>query len=531
MKSEKSSLLHKILYSNMRILGFFGMLTWLYFTGSVCYSTYHQTITQQKAQLADYTEYVKETLNLAIVRSEHIIRSSYLSAGLKKEDYSIVEMLEFYDVAEDILYSAEEVNGYVRIYTTNPHLHESRLFSQVNMLSDYDRMMAEFHKGNSLVLYENNPTQIIGTLRINIYREMPQNPGCILEYPVNFEIRTTPNGFPLSVVSSTDPILADNTYLTQPANDNLTCVVLLDKQTLLRRCITTFGLCVLGLILLAAAVIHLSRITTKKTIQEINDFIEKLTGEDLISNGEFFRTVYGLEELNIIKQTLQHLSTEIQCYTKAIRAAEQENKQLEMERLTMQLDPHMLYNSLASIRLNAFRIKNQKILDLVDNMALYYREVLRKDRKAICVRDEIETIRKYLFINELSHEKRYRLETQIDPSLLQMMIPPQFLHTFVENCIVHGLSGAREDCVIRIEMHEANGIVTLSIYDNGYGMTPETLWKMNAGEFDAHHIGIANSKRRMELAFGEDSSIRFESEKNRYTKVILRFQKPPYTEE
>ena len=110
-----------------------------------------------------------------------------------------------------------------------------------------------------------------------------------------------------------------------------------------------------------------------------------------------------------------------------------------------------------------------------------------------------------------------------------MMIPPQFLHTFVENCIVHGLSGARKDCVIRIEMHEKDGRITLSIRDNGYGMTEEMLKNLNAGELPEHHIGIANSKRRMELALGADSTIHFESEKNVYTKVTITFQKPPYS--
>lgn len=193
----------------------------------------------------------------------------------------------------------------------------------------------------------------------------------------------------------------------------------------------------------------------------------------------------------------------------------------------MQLDPHMLYNSLASIRLDAYRIQNQKIMDLVDNMVLYYRDILKKDRKFVSVQQEMESIRKYLYINELSHEKKYPLETVIAEHLLPMLIPSQILHTFVENCIVHGLSGNKKDCLIRIQMTEADGIVTTEVYDNGYGITPEKLAELNQGKQDSGHIGIQNSLKRLKLTYGEESSIRFESEKNVYTRVIIQFPRSP----
>ena len=206
-----------------------------------------------------------------------------------------------------------------------------------------------------------------------------------------------------------------------------------------------------------------------------------------------------------------------------------ENTELEMELLSMQLDPHMLYNSLASIRLDAYRIKHQKIIDLVDNMVLYYRDILKKDRKFITVEQEIESIRKYLYINELSHEKKYKLETVIDENLKQMQIPPQILHTFVENCIVHGLSGINKESIIRIKMRESDGFIITEIFDNGYGITTDQLDRINAGTLGPRHIGISNALKRLKLVYGEESSIRFDSEKNAYTKVVIRFPKTNQT--
>lgn len=519
---KKSSLLHKILRNNLQIIGFFVVLIWISATVSVCYNTYHREMEKHQTVLTEYTNLARETINTAVTHSEHIVKSDYILNHLNQTELSLIEILEFFDYSEEIMAHTSGVYGTIRIFHTNEALFESRRFSLLENLSrePYITSQLSSSKGAVIFIKDESPSS-----DVTMYRQLQKNPLCILEYPILLDSVFHPD-YPVSVVLRTDSLANDSNYFCATLNNDLVCVMKIPHSEVRTAVFHIFLMCLLGLLLLAILILHISRRTAKKTLQEINDFMESITGETLLYDHKFFHTTYDLYELNIIKKTLQNLALEIQTYSEAVKNAELEKKELEMELLSMQLDPHMLYNSLAAIRLDAYRVKHQKIIDLVDTMVLYYRNVLKKDRKFVSVEQEMESIRKYLYISELSHEKKYPLETEIGEALKQFQIPPQILHTFVENCIVHGLSGNRKDCVIRIRMTQSEGYITTEIFDNGYGISPETLQKLNSGTLEPRHIGVSNAVKRLKLVYGEESTVHFDSEKNAYTKVTVRFPRP-----
>lgn len=523
-KPIRKSLLEQILHGNIRVIGFFVLLAWLFVMITMTNNFYHSQLTQLYDDLYLYTDTVKESLQQAVVHSEHIVQSSFINSALKRTDYSTAEMLEMLDYSDEIMVASSGIQNSPKIFTPNVSLYESRWYSHISNLPEYDEVSLEFETEKTDIVFAKKLEPMnMDMTRITMYRRMPRNPGNVLRYQIMLQ-NSTIWDIPAEIVFSSDQRVGDTgTYLSATVNDKLSCMIKIPKGELLQGCVWIFAGGIAILLALFVLIILISRNTTRSAMREINQFMEQLDGEDLLYDSEFFRTEYDAHELNTIKQILNKLAMELKEYHDAVKNAELENKHLEMERLSMQLDPHMLYNSLAAIRLDAYRIKNEKILNLVDNMALYYREILKKDRKFITVLDEMETIRKYLFINELSHEKKYPLTTEIEPHLLNYPIPPQMFHTFVENSVVHGLSGAKQDCEIKITMKEEDGFIVTEIYDNGYGITPEKLLALNEGAQDKKHIGISNSEKRMKLVFGEESSIRFESEKNKFTRVIIRF--------
>lgn len=522
-KPKKSSLLNKIMHGNLLIIGFFVVFVWLVSTIAICYHTYHREMNEQRAMLTDYANLAQETISTAVTHSEHIVKSRYILNQLSQTDFSIPEMLDFYEYAEEIIASSSGIYGTVRIIHNNDALNEAHRFSHINNLPIAPTICKRLEDSKRPVIFVKPDA---ATSDVNMYRQMHQNPFCILEYPILLDRLSLYNS-PISVVEKGDPLTTDNSYFHVSINEDLTCVMKIPHKEIATTCGQAFLICLAILVLLAILLFALARSTAQKTLRKINDFVENITGETLLYENNFFHTNYDLYELDIIKKSLQKLAMDIKSYSDAVKSAELENQQLEMELLSMQLDPHMLYNSLATIRLDAYRIQNKKIMDLVDNMVLYYRDILKKDRKFVTVQQEMESIRNYLHINELSHEKEYPLETVIDKKLLNLQIPSQILHTFVENCIVHGLSGNKKDCLIRIQMTEQNGIITTEIYDNGYGIAPEKLEDLNRGTQDSKHIGIQNSLKRLKLTYGEESSIWFESEKNAYTKVTIQFPHSP----
>ncbi len=529
MKNLKEKrLLSQIVFHNVQIILIVVILVWVYITASLCQSSYQSIAKKHQEILHQFADDAREEINRAAIHTGHIAQSSFISNGLQKESFTVVEMLEFFDHATEILaLPAEESNG-ILIYHTNQALPESRFFLYSHRLPEYETILQKFQETGAGILFDKTVTKENRakiTYILTMYRRVPWNSDNILIYPVTLPVDD--DSAPISVIHSQTSVEHPDDYYSEKINEDFRCIYPIPKAELHQKVMQVFLLCSSLLAMLILILIALSKRTAKQTLREINDFIETLQDDSLLQEDKLFQTTYDLYELNIIQKTLQTLVSNTKEYTLRLQSAELENKQLELERLAMQLDPHMLYNSLASIRLDAYLDKNKKILNLVDSMALYYRSVLKKDQKLVFLANELETIEKYLHINELSQNKQFPLEVIVDESLKKLLIPPQFLHTFVENAVVHGLSGAKQNCVLQIKVSESEGIITIEIYDNGYGITPEKLASLNEDTQPKEHIGIRNSLRRLKLVYGEESSIRFESEKDVFTRVIIRFPKLP----
>lgn len=103
--------------------------------------------------------------------------------------------------------------------------------------------------------------------------------------------------------------------------------------------------------------------------------------------------------------------------------------------------------------------------------------------------------------------------------ILHLLIQP-----FLENAIIHGLSGTKENGVIHLSCSYEDGCLSLCLSDNGYGMSPDLVEKLNCLDSYEGHYGIKNSYQRLKLFYGNESKIMFDSEQNKGTTVTLCFR-------
>jgi signal transduction histidine kinase len=169
-------------------------------------------------------------------------------------------------------------------------------------------------------------------------------------------------------------------------------------------------------------------------------------------------------------------------------------------RLTDQLQPHFLFNSLQAISTLLHRdpIRADEVLG---HLSLVLRGALdRGDRPIVSLAEELELVRPYLDLVQARFGDRLAIDVDVSPELLSLSVPPLFLQPLVENAVEHGVERSDGPARIRIEGRREVDSLRLSVLDNGPG--PST---------DRRGIGLRNTRDRIVHLFGPAATIELTS--------------------
>ncbi|MGO4346429.1 sensor histidine kinase [Paenibacillus sp. MCAF9] len=202
-------------------------------------------------------------------------------------------------------------------------------------------------------------------------------------------------------------------------------------------------------------------------------------------------------------------------------------KELELQALQSQINPHFLFNTLNVLSKLALIEGAEKTSDLIISMSNLLRYNLRNLEHAVTLRDEVAHVEEYFTIQQARFRDRIQLVKDIDPSVLSYHIPALTLQPIVENAFVHGIERMENGAKIRLEIKHDQHHVRISISDNGRGMTEEirdSLLRMEAGAFTEQSTGLGtkNVFKRLQLFYGLHGLVDIESERGIGTTVTIR---------
>ncbi|MCI8556187.1 MAG: sensor histidine kinase [Lachnospiraceae bacterium] len=203
----------------------------------------------------------------------------------------------------------------------------------------------------------------------------------------------------------------------------------------------------------------------------------------------------------------------------------------ETRSLSLQMNPHFLYNTLDLIKWNAKLGKNQEIVNITVHLGRVLRRIMNTKSDLVEISYEMEIIHSFVEIQKKHYGERLSLEVEIEEELMGLYIPKLVLQPIVENAIVHGFAGETETCRIRIAGKRrqkegdpacGSGFVVFRIEDDGIGMSEQELEHvLEFKQEGMHHIGLNNVQRRARLFGDESCGIRVESHSGRGTAVTL----------
>lgn len=201
----------------------------------------------------------------------------------------------------------------------------------------------------------------------------------------------------------------------------------------------------------------------------------------------------------------------------------------EMKALQMQINPHFLFNTLnAGVQL-AMMEGADRTSAFLDSMAKILRYNVKSLDRTVRIKDEIDTIKAYEDLFIVRFGDAIKFEYCIDPSLLDISVPPLIIQPLVENATIHGIGNLENGGVIRISLDRDGDVIRVGVQDNGVGMSEETRQKiLKCQSFDSDKvghmtgIGIYNVVQRLRLFFSCEDVIDVESAPGQGTKVILK---------
>ena len=189
------------------------------------------------------------------------------------------------------------------------------------------------------------------------------------------------------------------------------------------------------------------------------------------------------------------------------RLQEQEKLLLaaKIESLANQINPHFLFNTLASIS-SLIRTQPETARTLITKLSGLLRRLMRSTDHFVTLREELDSVDEYLDIEVVRFGPQLKVVKRISPDTLDVVVPSMILQPLVENSIKHGLARRVGDGRITITTTVREGHTLIEVHDDGVGMTEERLERALGGG-----IGLSNVNERLRTIYGAQYQLRLRS--------------------
>lgn len=188
------------------------------------------------------------------------------------------------------------------------------------------------------------------------------------------------------------------------------------------------------------------------------------------------------------------------------------SKDIELNKLKSQLNPHFMFNSMNSIR--ALIDENPaKAKEAVTQLSNILRNTLLMNKnKEILLDEELKIVKDYLDLEHIRYEERLQFDIDVDKEALAKLVPPLIVQAQVENAIKHGISKLPKGGKIH---------VSAKLNDNELLIEVSNTGTLNTNQPDTG-FGLINSRQRLELLYGTNASISISDEIANEVKVKIK---------
>lgn len=211
-------------------------------------------------------------------------------------------------------------------------------------------------------------------------------------------------------------------------------------------------------------------------------------------------------------------------------------KQAELKAWQSQINPHFLYNTLNSFYWRLIEHGQDDLADHVLSMSELFKYSIHSSKSIdiVTLEQEIQHIDNYLNLMKMRLGNRLQWAIECDSNLENLQIPKLLLQPLIENAIIHGIEPQRTNGFIHLAITDIDDAVTITISDNGIGISDDILQKLNK-QIDLSNandnIAIQNIQMRLAIHYSAEiaQSLHFSANEPCGTIVTLTIPKEDFS--
>lgn len=218
----------------------------------------------------------------------------------------------------------------------------------------------------------------------------------------------------------------------------------------------------------------------------------------------------SLEVRDLIRN-YNKMITQIKQLINEVYLADIEQKNSKLLALQTQINPHMLFNTLETIRMKALLQKDMEVAEMVKALSRMFRIMLNTSKRHTLA-EEISYTKDYSMLQGLRYPDMFKLDINMDESLADAQALPMIIQPIVENAFVHGLKGRDLKMNILVSCTLEEGDIIVTVTNDGQTPDAERLSKLQErlshclerkqNPNEETSIGLVNIAERIKLSYG-----------------------------
>ncbi|QTH43351.1 sensor histidine kinase [Cohnella sp. LGH] len=233
------------------------------------------------------------------------------------------------------------------------------------------------------------------------------------------------------------------------------------------------------------------------------------------------------DELEILGNGFNRMVEDLKGLMETSVRNEAVKRQMQIDLLMAQINPHFLYNTLNTVIYLAHAGRGGEAAEVTQALIVILQDTIKTGEGAVRapLAEEKRIVDKYAIIQQTRYPGRFKLEWEVGEELLGRAVPRMALQPLVENAIVHGIIPSdRESGTIVVRAYRDGERFCLEVEDDGQGMdVPEEEWtvRLGRGPERTRGIGLSNIRERLKTNFGASARLEAFGERERGTLVRI----------